>query len=54
MAAVQGFLQTFIMAMLVIAIAVTLGVTTAPSGRSASQPQPLAPPVASGATTAVL
>jgi len=51
MAAVQGFLQTFIMAILVFAIAVTLGFT-APIGRSASQP--LAPPVASGATTALL
>ncbi|MFZ1990514.1 MAG: hypothetical protein WAW96_12170 [Alphaproteobacteria bacterium] len=54
MAAVQGFLQTFIMAILVLAIAMTLGVAT-PMGRSASQPpQPLAPHVASGATTAVL
>ena len=53
MAAVQGFLQTFILAILVLAIAMTLGFST-PMGRSASQPQPLAPHVASGATTAVL
>ncbi|HXZ67152.1 MAG TPA: hypothetical protein VEH07_01035 [Alphaproteobacteria bacterium] len=53
MAAVQGFLQAFIMAILVFAIAMTLGVAT-PMGRSASQPQQLAPPVASGATTALL
>jgi len=53
MAAFQGFLQTFIMAILVLAVAATLGFAT-PMGRSASQPQQPAPPVASGATTAVL
>jgi hypothetical protein len=51
MAAVQGFVQTFLMAIFVIALAVTLGFSP-PSGRSASQPA--APSVAPGATTALL
>ena len=53
MAALQGFMQTFILAILLIAIAVTLGFTP-PLGRSASEPHLSAPPVAHGATTALL
>lgn len=53
MAALQGFMQTFILAILAIAIAVTLGFTPQ-LGRSASQPQPSAPHVKSHATTALV
>jgi len=53
MAALQGFLQTFLMAILVIAVAVTLGFGPR-LGRSASTPQPAAPPVANGATSALV
>ncbi len=54
MAALQGFMQGFLMVIFAIAIAVSLVGLKPNLGRSASQPQPSAPPVAMGAISALV